>query len=271
MKIFGSGLVAVAVTSCAAPPLAAVRAAYQTLDAGPARQGTTLTLYAGGRARVQDVRAVGLPPGEASLRFPDVSNQLDAASVSLRALDGGPLEVLEQAYDPGSLGPAKALTSYVGQAVQVRLPAEGSQPARLVAATLVSQDGPMVRIDGKLYLRPPGELVLPDAPRGLEPTPTLSWRVRAHGASHFEAAYMSGGLSWQAHYELALASDASHGALEAWAVVSNETAVGFPVGGGRGGGPAGRPRRLPLHGPRGGGSRAGRAHPDQRHGRVPPL
>jgi hypothetical protein len=213
---------------CAAPAPAAPRLAYRQLEAGPERTALTLTVYEGGRARVQDVRRAELPGGEALLRFPDVSNLLDGSSVQLRALAGGPLEVLEQAFDPGTLAPGKAIAAFLGKQVEVRLPAEGSQPAKLVKATLVAADGPMVEIDGKLYLKPPGELVLPATPKGLEPTATLSWKLRRGGTRTYEAAYMTGGLTWQARYELALDAAATKGQLAAWAALTNDTAVAFP-------------------------------------------
>jgi hypothetical protein len=181
-----------------------------------------LTLFGGGQALVRDARRATLPAGEAVLRFPNVSNLADGASVQLRALSGGPLAVLEQTFDPGSLVPAKALAAFLGQEIQVRM------DGKLVKATLEATDGPMVRIDGKLYLKPPGEVVLPELPTGLEPTPTLRWRLNANGATAFEAVYMTGGLSWTARYDLTMATGATSGRLAAWAAVTNQTTAAFP-------------------------------------------
>lgn len=196
------------------------------------RSGLALTIYQGGPARVLDERRITLPVGIVQVRFPDVSNQLDATSLELRYPDGGEnAVVLQQGFDPGSLTPAKALAAYVGKTIQLRLPATDGQPARVVSGTLLSvQGGTVVRVGEQVYLQPPGEIILPDVPAGLTSTPTASWKLHVlhGGARRLQAAYLTGGISWQAEYVLDLDRADTSASIAAWASLANQTATTFP-------------------------------------------
>lgn len=201
-------------------------AAAPDVEASASVQALAVTVYHDALALVADTRRVALPAGTVTLRFPGVTSQLDGSSVRLWAPAGVPApDVREQSYSPTGLTASALLQAYVGRTVQVRMPAEGSTPSKTVSAVLLSTDGPMVRIGDRVYLKPPGDLVLPGVPAGLATSPTLSWRlVTPSGYSgNLTAGYLTRGLSWQADYTLTLDAAATQADLAAWATVNNQS------------------------------------------------
>lgn len=203
--------------------------------AAPARAaepagGLALTIYQGELARVREVRNFALPAGESRVRLGDLAAGLVPASMAARALDGGPFELLSQRFVPEGLTPQQLLAAAVGRRVLVRL-----TDGRLAEATLLAyREGPIVRLDGKIYLTPPGEIVLPEeAAAGLAAGPALEWRVKspAAGARRLELTYLTGGLGWSADYVLTLPARGNQGELVTWATLQNDTGRAFEQAG----------------------------------------
>lgn len=231
-------------TACGAMPAAPVAgiAHRHVLAAAPADaapgveapasvQALAVTVYHDALALVADTRRVALPAGTVTLRFPGVISQLDGSSVRLWAPAGVPApDVREQSFNPNGLTAAALLQAFVGRTVHVRLPAEGATPSKTVPATLLNTDGPMVRIGDRVYLKPPGDLVLPDVPPGLAASPTLTWRLVTPQAysGNLTAGYLTRGLSWQADYTLTLDADATHAAVAGWATLNNQSGTTLP-------------------------------------------
>jgi hypothetical protein len=190
-----------------------------------------LIVYHDDNSLVNDTRPVTLPAGLSTLRFPGVAPQIDGTSARLRLAEGaGSLTVKEQFFSSDLASSSRLLEKYVGKEIEVRLPAEGDRPSRLVVATLISVDGPVVRIGDKIYLKPPGEIILPAVPADLALVPTLQWRVQAAAAfvGSLVASYLTRGLSWQAEYVLTVDARERAGALEGWASITNQSGADFP-------------------------------------------
>lgn len=197
-----------------------------------ARRDLALTIYNGNTALVQDVRRATLTAGTMHLRFEDVPAGVDAGTVSLGVSGAeNPFTVLEQTVNQDLISPQKLLDAYVGKTVQIRLPAEGSEPARTVEATLVStQGGNVFQIGDQIYLQPPGTVILPGLPAGLSARPSLDWLldVGQPGARTLEARYLTSGLSWQADYTLTLDADGQGATLAAFATIRNDSGQAWP-------------------------------------------
>jgi hypothetical protein len=206
------------------------QATPQVVEAPAAGQALALIVYNNDLGLVRDTRHVSLPAGGLTLRFPGVSPQLESTSARLLVPEGASApDVREQTFLADVLTPGRLLERYVGKTVEVRLPAEGNQPSKIVEATLLSTEGPVVRIGDRVYLKPPGDLVLPDLPAGLPTTPTLEWRLQASGAfkGAMTASYMTRALSWRADYALTLGAGGL-ASLQGWAAVTNQTDVEWP-------------------------------------------
>src|SRR5262245_26837124 len=63
------------------------------------RKAVTVTVYNDGRGRVREERQLALQGGESELRFMDVAEKIEAATVKISVLEGGALSVHEQNYE----------------------------------------------------------------------------------------------------------------------------------------------------------------------------
>ncbi|MDZ7684913.1 MAG: hypothetical protein U5O39_07775 [Gammaproteobacteria bacterium] len=72
-----------------------------------------LTVYSG-FALVRDVRETTLPEGAVTLEYEGVAHTVEPASVRVRSLDGGALEVVRQSYQYDLLSKQSLLERYIG-------------------------------------------------------------------------------------------------------------------------------------------------------------
>jgi hypothetical protein len=196
------------------------------------RQDLGVTIYNDNLGLVRDTRELTLRGGIAPLRFSDVAAGIDATSVSFRPLKGAPVSVLEQNYEYDLITPAKLMEKYVGKEVEIRMPAAGpSQPPTTVTATLLStNDGYVYRIGDKIYLEPPGQVVLPDLPRDLVARPSLAWLLDAPtaGTRDVEVSYLTSGMSWQADYVVVSRADNTRADINGWVTLHNTSGAAYP-------------------------------------------
>lgn len=203
------------------------------LDATAAgRQDLAVTIYNDDLGLIKDTRRIGLPAGLQSVRFDDVAAKIDPTSVSFAALsDPRGVDVLEQNYAYDLITPAKLMQKYVGRQVEIRMPAVGDKPGPTVTATLLStNDGYVYRIGDKIYLQPPGQVVLPNLPPDLVAQPSLIWLLRAahSGTQTIEASYLTSGMSWQADYVVVSRNDNTRADLTGWVTLKNESGISYP-------------------------------------------
>lgn len=90
------------------------------------RTGLAITVYADGRALVQDTRRVTLPAGRCRLSFADVSDQMKPASALFRVERGQPgLKVLERNFEFDLITPIRLVEKSLGLPVRVSSNAGG--------------------------------------------------------------------------------------------------------------------------------------------------
>lgn len=193
------------------------------------RSDLALTVYQDNVGLINDARRVALPQGRVLLRLEDVSPQMDGTSAVFRAPGGG-VRLAEQQFVSVPLNPASLLERYVGKEVEVRIPAEGDRPSQVVKATLISAEGPVVQIDGKVYLQPPGQVIVPEVPKDLATHPSLLWTldVTAAGTHELVATYLTGGLGWSADYQLTLAAEGGQADWRGWVTLRNTSGLTYP-------------------------------------------
>jgi len=204
--------------------------------AQPAPQETTerdrvevsLTAYNNGLALVRDVRRLSLAAGESGLRFSDVAAQIRPETVSLRALGGGHLRVVEQNYEYDLLSPQKLMEKYVGKNVRL-VNFHKDLGFQSVDAELLSlNQGPVYKVGNEIFLGHPGNVVLPEVPANLIARPSLIWQLDSSGGDQrIEASYLTNGISWQADYVLTLAKDDASLNLDGWVTLSNQSGAGY--------------------------------------------
>ncbi len=83
------------------------------------RDAVSITVYNQNFGLVREIRTLDLSSGRIALEYGDVASGIQPETVHIRALSGGPLQVLEQNYQFDLLSPQKLLEKYVGRTVNV--------------------------------------------------------------------------------------------------------------------------------------------------------
>ncbi len=197
------------------------------------RQSVAVTVYNDGRGLIREERMLDLPAGISAVRFMDVAEKIEAHTVRVAVLDGPGATVLEQNYEFDLLSPQKLLEKFVGQTltlVQRRIVNDSDIEESVDAKLLSINEGTVWRIGDRIVANPPyHRLLFPSVPENLISQPTLVWLVDADGAGsrRLETAYLTGGMSWQADYVLAMDLDETGGALQGWVTIENQSGAGY--------------------------------------------
>ncbi len=184
-----------------------------------------VTVYNEDLGLVREVRSVKLEAGARELGFADVAAGIDPTSVSLRSLTAPrELSVLEQNYEYDLLTPHKLLDKYVGQVVEIHTPTAVSK-----AELLSTNEGQVYRIGDKIYLDPPGRVVLPKVPENLVARPTLVWGLQNDraGEHKLDVSYLTRGMSWKANYVLVVDEKATKANLNGWVTLNNQSGATY--------------------------------------------
>ena len=184
-----------------------------------------VTVYNDDLGLVREVRHVKLEAGARELSFADVAAGIDPTSVSLRSLSAPTqLSVLEQNYEYDLLTPQSLLNKYVGQVVEIHT-ADAVSKAELLS----TNDGQVYRIGDKIYLDPPGRVVLPKVPANLVARPTLVWGLQNDraGEHKLDVSYLTRGMSWKANYVLVVDESAGKANLNGWVTLNNQSGATY--------------------------------------------
>jgi len=197
------------------------------------RKAVAVTVYNDGRGLVREERRLTLQGGESELRFMDVAEKIEAATVKISVLEGGALSVHEQNYEYDLLSPEKLLEKFVGQTLTlvVQKWKDSSTVEEEVPAKLLStNNGTVWEMGGRIVANPAySRIVYPSVPENLIAKPTLVWLVDASGAGPrtLEVAYLTGGTSWRADYVLALDAAEERAGLQGWVTIDNQSGAAY--------------------------------------------
>lgn len=217
-------------------------------DEKPAPSDTALTIYNADFAVVRQMVPLNLKSGVTAVTFADATSTLEPDSIVLRDPSGRhQLVVLEQSYrnDPISVG--KMLQLYEGQTIEfitTRDPATGkistvqgkiirsgyAQPV-YVPGQYPTPGGsdPIVEIDGKLQFGLPGQPIFPALTGDSILRPTLNWQLESDKSGSFvgELSYITGGLKWEADYNLVAPETGDTIDLVGWITMQNNSGKDF--------------------------------------------
>lgn len=216
--------------------------------AAKAPEGTALTIYNADFAVVRQAVPLNLKAGVTPITFADTTATLEPDSVVLRDPTGRhQLVVLEQNYrnDPVSVG--KLLQLYEGQTIEfltTRDPATGkistvqgkiirsgySQPVYQPGAyPTPGGSDPIVEVDGKLQFGLPGQPLFPALAGDTILKPTLNWQLASDRGGSFtgELSYITGGLKWEADYNLVAPETGDTVDLVGWITMQNNSGKQF--------------------------------------------
>ena len=221
----------------------------------PVRAGdVALTIYNSDFALVKETRTLALQQGVNEARFTNVTSLLEPDSVVLRdRKDPEGLRILEQNYEGDPLSEASMLRLSEGKTLQFRNvnPATGAieiVTGRLIRAGYDGGNGwamrrhggqpfgvaqtpmsPIVELNGKVLFDLPGRPLFEPPGKDAILKPTLLWRLQAAkgGDRDVEVSYLTGGMRWEATYNLVAPEQGDAFDLVGWITLENESGAEF--------------------------------------------
>ena len=203
----------------------------------PAAAEPSLTIYNQGFAVIRDSVPLDLKAGISEARFSGMTAQAETDSVILRdPADKVKFQILEQAYrnDPVSSGLMLQLNEGKTIGFEIREP---NKPNRIVQGKIVRSgygaggqtSQPIIEVDGNLRFSLPGEPLFPALGDDTILNPTLTWTINSAEAATFDAeiAYVTGGLSWQADYNIVAADKGDMIDIVGWVTFKNQSGAAF--------------------------------------------
>ena len=216
------------------------------------QESVALTIYNQSFAVARTSLDLDLHPGLNEITTTRVTSMLEPDSVVLRdSASKLPIQVFEQNYDAAVVNQDWLLQKYEGKTIdfQVSTP-QGLQavPGKIIRAGFNRQASyaangqyispqqaqPLIEIDGHMQFSLPGLPLFPSATDGLLLKPTLRWQINSASAAHLnvELAYITGGLDWDATYNVIAPENADVTAAEkvdllGWVTIHNESGTDF--------------------------------------------
>lgn len=213
---------------------------FALLSAGLAAGVTAqpaLTIYNQGFAVVRERVPLDLKAGENAVSFAGATAQVEADSVVLRDPAGKvQLRILEQSYRADVMSQSLLLQMNEGREIDFIVrdkdAREHTVRGRIVRSghhPTGERMTPIVEVDGKLRFSLPGEPLFPALPGDGILKPTLAWKIGAGAAAKFEAelGYITGGMSWQAAYNLVAPEKGDTLDIVGWVTVNNQSGKEF--------------------------------------------
>jgi hypothetical protein len=201
-------------------------------DAQPA-----LTVYNQNFAVVRERIALDLAAGENAVTFAGATAQLEPDSVVLRDPAGRvQLRILEQSYRAEVMSQGLLLALNEGRELDFLVRDRDAKEFRVRGKVIRSgynpgggPTAPIIQVDGTLRFSLPGEPLFPALAGDGILQPTLTWRLGASAAAKFEAelGYITGGMSWQAAYNLVAPEKGDTLDIVGWVTVSNQSGKAF--------------------------------------------
>lgn len=234
-------------------PLALLAAPASTRADSPA-----LTIYNRDFAVVRERIPLDLKPGVNAVTFAGATVHLEPDSVVLRDPTGRVrLQVLEQSFRADTI--SQALLLYLNEGKEIdfrRTRPDGS--VDLVRGTILrsgyvpntagtsrygqqfaqrqqamanwqGSGSPIVRVDGKLQFSLPGEPLFPDLGSDAILYPTLNWQLASDRSGRLDAelSYVTGGMRWEAAYNLVAAEKTDVLDIVGWVTLDNQSGKTF--------------------------------------------
>jgi hypothetical protein len=218
------------------------------IGTGPA--SPALTIYNQDFAVVRETIPLELKFGTNHVSFAGATMHLEPSSVILRDPSAKhPFQILEQNFraDPisqelllalneGKTIDFEVVTQEAGQSrrelIQGKIIRSGYGQPYIVDSYGYSSRGtpqPIIEIGGKLRFSLPGQPIFPALADDTILKPTLFWVIEADPAGSFDAelSYLTGGLRWEADYNLVLPEKGNLLDMVGWVTMENQSGKSF--------------------------------------------
>ncbi len=214
----------------------------------------SLTIYNQDFAVVRQELPLDLNPGENQVNVSDITMHLEPDSVILRDPAGKHnLQVLEQNYRADPISESLLLSLYEGKVIDFEV---GSGPGMQIVKGRVIRSGytphdsfamnrygqnyyqgqmavasgqPIIEVNGQLRFNLPGIPVFPSLTDDTILKPRLEWLLATDKAGKFPAefSYITGGMGWQADYNIIAPEKGDLVDIVGWVTIDNQTGRTF--------------------------------------------
>ncbi len=214
-----------------------------------------LTIYNQNFAVVRQTVPLDLKSGVNIVHFTETTAHLEPESVILRdPLGRYRLQILEQNYRSDPVSQQLLLALFEGQTIdflaqykdreeiirgkiirsgyvphQAGWQRYGQQYYQTQMAYMQGAGQPIIEVDGKLRFSLPGQPLFPALGDGTILKPTLSWQLETDRTGKFDAelSYVTGGMRWQADYNLVAPEKGDVVDLVGWVTIDNQSGKVF--------------------------------------------
>ena len=178
-----------------------------------------LTIYNQNFFVAREKLSLDLHSGVNYVEFAGMTSHLEPDSVILRDLTGRPLQILEQSYRNDPISQELLLSFYEGKTIDFLIQRQDRSETvhgKVIRSGYIPGAGggqPLIEVDGVLRFGLPGQPLFPALTGDSILKPTLSWQLETNssGKSDAEISYVSGGMSWQADYNLVVSDGPKDG------------------------------------------------------------
>jgi len=201
-----------------------------------------LTIYNQDFAVVRQQVRLDLKPGVNNVRFDGTTAQLEPDSVVLRDPAGKrALQILEQNYQADPVSQQSLLELFEGKTIEFEV--TRGEKTEAVQGRIVRPGGacykptgqgcapeePLIEVADKLRFGLPGRPLFPALPQDTNLKPTLDWVLQADrgGPLNAELSYVTGGLTWEADYNVIAPASGDTLDLVGWVTMENRTGKTF--------------------------------------------
>ncbi|MCE0523632.1 MAG: hypothetical protein LV480_12055 [Methylacidiphilales bacterium] len=215
-----------------------------------------LTIYNQNFAVVRDTVPLDLKEGVNDVSFADTTAHLEPDSVILRDPSGKVnLQVLEQNYRNDPVSQELLLSLFEGQTIDF-LVKQTDKPDETIQGKIIrsgymahsqvamQQYGqryyqsqynnggtsqPVIEVDGKIQFGLPGQPIFPSLGDDTILKPTLTWKLNADAPGKLDAelAYITGGMSWEADYNVIAPENSDLLDIVGWVTMDNQSGKTF--------------------------------------------
>lgn len=205
----------------------------------------SLTIYNQNFAVVRQEMPLDLKTGENQVNINDITMHLEPDSIILRDPSGKHiLQVLEQNYRADPVSQFSLLSLYEGRTIDFQLSDRTTVKGKVIRSGFVrgdsfnmdgsgqsspGQEDPIIEVGGQLQFGLPGTPVFPDLTGETILKPRLEWLLATDKAGKFPAefSYVTGGMTWQAAYNIVAPEKGDLVDIVGWVTMDNRTGKTF--------------------------------------------
>lgn len=193
-----------------------------------------LTIYNQDFAVVRETLPLDLKAGVGEARYADMVSQLEPDSVILRDPSAkAKFQILEQSYRNDPVTQELLLSLFEGKTIDffVKEPnkPDATVQGKIIRSGYKTRTQPVIDVGGKLRFSLPGQPIFPSLGDDTVLNPTLSWKIESAKDAKFDAelAYVTGGFTWEADYNVLGPEQGDTVDLVGWVTVKNESGKTF--------------------------------------------